>query len=72
MRNYTFYSRRLLDVSTGPYYLFGGGIHGQRGFMGCMRHITIDGNYKLPGTKKFLPLNFLLIGFVLNRRLEGR
>jgi hypothetical protein len=24
----------------------------QRGFIGCMRHITIDGNYKLPGDWK--------------------
>ncbi len=41
--------RRLLDISTGPYYMIGGGIYGQRGFIGCMRHITIDGNYKMPG-----------------------
>jgi contactin associated protein-like 2 len=39
----------MLDISTGPYYMIGGGIYGQKGFVGCMRHITIDGNYKLPG-----------------------
>jgi contactin associated protein-like 2 len=42
-------TRRILDFSTGPYYMIGGGIYGTKGFIGCMRHITIDGNYKLPG-----------------------
>ena len=30
----------------------GGGIYGEAGFIGCMRHITIDGNYKLPSDWK--------------------
>lgn len=45
-------TNRILDFSTGPYYMIGGGIYGQTGFIGCMRHITIDGNYKLPGDWK--------------------
>ena len=28
--------------------MIGGGIYGVTGFIGCMRHIQIDGNYKLP------------------------
>ena len=43
---------RLLTISTGPYYMIGGGIYGEDGFIGCMRHITIDGNYKLPSDWK--------------------
>ena len=34
-----------------PFFL-GGGIYGEAGFIGCMRHITIDGNYKLPSDWK--------------------
>ncbi|EEB13815.1 Contactin-associated protein 1 precursor, putative [Pediculus humanus corporis] len=41
-------TNRLLSMSTGPYYMIGGGIHGQEGFIGCMRMISVDGNYKLP------------------------
>ncbi|XP_012266909.1 neurexin-4 isoform X2 [Athalia rosae] len=44
-------TKRLLDMTTGPLYLIGGGITGMgtsRGFVGCMRMISIDGNYKLP------------------------
>ena len=41
-------TRRLLDISTGAYYMIGGGVYGEAGFIGCMRHITIDGNYKIP------------------------
>ena len=32
--------------------MIGGGIYGSAGFIGCMRHITIDGNYKLPSDWK--------------------
>jgi len=39
---------RLIEVRTGPYYLFGGGLYGDPGFIGCMRRITIDGVYKMP------------------------
>lgn len=42
---------RLLDMLTGSVYLIGGGRQGNirnRGFVGCMRMISIDGNYKLP------------------------
>lgn len=28
--------------------LFLGGIYGSAGFLGCMRLITVDGNYMLP------------------------
>lgn len=43
---------RVLEVATGPYYWFAGGLYGTPGFVGCMRHITIDGNYKLPSDWK--------------------
>ncbi|XP_075231156.1 neurexin-4 [Lycorma delicatula] len=39
---------RLLKMLTGSKYLIGGGMYGMPGFIGCMRMITIDGNYKLP------------------------
>ncbi|XP_015588333.1 neurexin-4 isoform X1 [Cephus cinctus] len=44
-------TKRILDMVTGPVYLVGGTIGGMsriRGFVGCMRMISIDGNYKLP------------------------
>ncbi len=41
-------TRRRLDIATGGYYMIGGGVYGEPGFIGCMRHITIDGNYKRP------------------------
>ncbi|KAK0157552.1 hypothetical protein PV328_011281 [Microctonus aethiopoides] len=44
-------TKRLLEMTTGPVYLIGGGLSGQGiniGFIGCMRMISIDGNYKLP------------------------
>ncbi|XP_050596211.1 neurexin-4 isoform X1 [Bombus affinis] len=43
-------TRRILDMITGPVYMIGGmtGIESNRGFVGCMRMISIDGNYKLP------------------------
>ncbi|XP_016910778.1 neurexin-4 isoform X1 [Apis cerana] len=43
-------TRRILDMVTGPIYMIGGmiGIESSRGFIGCMRMISIDGNYKLP------------------------
>jgi len=45
-----------------------GGIYGTIGFIGCMRLITIDGNYMLPtdwklgvniDDKPFMPLNIV-------------
>ncbi|BES95349.1 Hypothetical protein NTJ_08158 [Nesidiocoris tenuis] len=41
---------RKLEMTTGSYYLIAGGITGarQKGFVGCMRMISIDGNYKVP------------------------
>jgi len=45
-------TKRILNIATGPYYMIGGGIYGSAGFIGCMRHITIDGNYKLPSDWK--------------------
>ncbi|XP_011876421.1 PREDICTED: neurexin-4 isoform X2 [Vollenhovia emeryi] len=50
-------TERLLDMFTGAYYFVGGvsggviGVIGKEssyGFVGCMRMISIDGNYKLP------------------------
>lgn len=43
-------TERLLDMLTGSYYLIGGviGAESNYGFVGCMRMISIDGNYKLP------------------------
>lgn len=40
---------RLLNMTTGPFYMVGG-MTGKAnlGFVGCMRMISIDGNYKLP------------------------
>ncbi|KAF6207362.1 hypothetical protein GE061_018603 [Apolygus lucorum] len=43
---------RKLEMTTGVYYFIAGGLVGsasrQKGFIGCMRMITIDGNYKVP------------------------
>nr|CAD7438043.1 unnamed protein product [Timema bartmani] len=39
---------RLLSMTTGTVYMVGGGLYGTKGFVGCMRMISIDGNYKLP------------------------
>ncbi|KAK9299061.1 hypothetical protein QLX08_007806 [Tetragonisca angustula] len=43
-------TRRILNMITGPVYMIGGvkGRESNRGFVGCMRMISIDGNYKLP------------------------
>ncbi|XP_017763103.1 PREDICTED: neurexin-4 isoform X1 [Eufriesea mexicana] len=43
-------TKRMLEIITGPVYMIGGmiGIESNRGFVGCMRMISIDGNYKLP------------------------
>ncbi|CAK9823551.1 Nrx-IV [Anthophora retusa] len=43
-------TERMLEMITGPVYMIGGmtGIENNRGFVGCMRMISIDGNYKLP------------------------
>ncbi|XP_076625166.1 neurexin-4 isoform X4 [Colletes latitarsis] len=43
-------TKRMLEMTTGPVYFIGGvtGIESNRGFVGCMRMISIDGNYKLP------------------------
>ncbi|XP_076761852.1 neurexin-4 isoform X5 [Xylocopa sonorina] len=43
-------TKRMLEMVTGPVYMIGGvtGIESNRGFVGCMRMISIDGNYKLP------------------------
>ncbi len=45
-------TRRILNIATGAYYMIGGGIYGETGFIGCMRRITIDGNYKIPSDWK--------------------
>ncbi|XP_011050796.1 PREDICTED: neurexin-4 isoform X2 [Acromyrmex echinatior] len=43
-------TERLLDMITGLNYFIGGtiGSESNHGFVGCMRMISIDGNYKLP------------------------
>ncbi|KAG8229611.1 hypothetical protein J437_LFUL002336 [Ladona fulva] len=41
-------TERLLSISTGLVYFIAGGEPGNKGFIGCMGQITIDGNYKLP------------------------
>ncbi|XP_066582441.1 neurexin-4 isoform X2 [Prorops nasuta] len=43
-------TKRLLEMTTGATYLIGGmaGLGSNKGFVGCMRMISIDGNYKLP------------------------
>lgn len=42
---------RLLSMTTGGVYLIGGG-KTKDGFIGCMRMISVDGNYKLPSDWK--------------------
>jgi contactin associated protein-like 2 len=41
-------TRRILEISTGNDVMIGGGIYGQKGFIGCLKQITIDGDYKPP------------------------
>ncbi|XP_046819810.1 neurexin-4 isoform X2 [Vespa crabro] len=43
-------TKRILEMITGSLYWIGGmtGEESNRGFVGCMRMISIDGNYKLP------------------------
>ncbi|KAK2575769.1 hypothetical protein KPH14_007155 [Odynerus spinipes] len=43
-------TKRLLEMVTGSLYWVGGmtGTERNRGFIGCMRMISIDGNYKVP------------------------
>ena len=45
-------THRILEIRTGAHYLIGGGLYGQRGFIGCMRRIVIDGQYKPPTSWK--------------------
>ncbi|KAL9908439.1 neurexin-4 isoform 1-T1 [Glossina fuscipes fuscipes] len=37
-----------IEISTGRLYYLAGGIEKNNGFVGCMRLILVDGNYKLP------------------------
>ncbi|KPJ11812.1 Neurexin-4 [Papilio machaon] len=39
---------KLLRFLTGPTYYIAGGKAPPRGFIGCMRKIAVDGNYRLP------------------------
>uniref|UniRef100_A0A1B6CD05 Neurexin-4 n=2 Tax=Clastoptera arizonana TaxID=38151 RepID=A0A1B6CD05_9HEMI len=39
---------RVLTMTTGAEYLVGGGKISDPGFVGCMRMISIDGNFRLP------------------------
>merc|ERR1712038_1079555 len=45
-------THRILEIRTGAYYLIGGGLYGDTGFIGCMRRIVIDGQYKPPTSWK--------------------
>lgn len=40
-------TEKLFSILTGSYYWIGGG-KDKQGFIGCMRLIAVDGNYKLP------------------------
>lgn len=42
---------RILSMSTGGIYLIGGG-KTKDGFVGCMRMISVDGNYRIPSEWK--------------------
>ena len=50
---------RLMSFRTGSTYLIGGGVPGSAGFIGCMRHINVDGHYKSPLNWKVRPSLFL-------------
>ena len=41
-------THRIIEIRTGAYYSIGGGLYGHTGFIGCMRRIVIDGQYKPP------------------------
>ena len=45
-------THRIIDIRTGAYYMVGGGLYGHVGFIGCMRRIVIDGQYKPPTSWK--------------------
>ena len=45
-------TRRILDISTGSFYMVAGGVYGETGFIGCIRQITIDGSNKNPSDWK--------------------
>lgn len=46
-----------MNVSWSIVYIISGGIHGSNGFVGCMRLITVDGNYMLPTDWKLGVIN---------------
>ncbi|CAG0922962.1 unnamed protein product [Notodromas monacha] len=39
---------REMDIKTGAYYYFAGGMKGSKGFIGCMKSIVVDGNNQFP------------------------
>ena len=45
-------THRIIEIRTGAYYSIGGGLYGHAGFIGCMRRIVIDGQYKPPTSWK--------------------
>ena len=45
-------THRIIEIRTGAYYSIGGGLYGHTGFIGCMRRIVIDGQYKPPTSWK--------------------
>ena len=51
-RQIAMFNSRFHDFHKFSSFFLGGGIYGEAGFIGCMRHITIDGNYKLPSDWK--------------------
>ena len=32
---------------SGPFYLIGGGLHGEPGLIGCLDHLSVDGQFKV-------------------------
>ena len=37
----------LTPLSSGPFYLVGGGLHGEVGFLGCLADLSVDGERKV-------------------------
>lgn len=45
-------TRRKLDIATGGYYMIGGGVYDEPGFIGCMRQLKIAGDHRRPSEWK--------------------
>ncbi|XP_049770774.1 neurexin-4 isoform X2 [Schistocerca cancellata] len=55
---------RLIAMTTGSSYYVAGGVTGTPGFVGCMRLISVDGNYKPP--KDWTPDEYCCPGEVVH------